>query len=93
MYLSISLKKSNLPHNRQLIVYYYQSKYEVGDVVGELIFQNSSMNTLCQMKSYASSDQKRLALSQTPQAFDCGGKVLAGPAISLIQLYVRIRFP
>ena len=38
-YLSIGLRKSTLPQNRQLIVYYYQSKYQGDGFVGESTFQ------------------------------------------------------
>jgi len=38
MYLLISFRKSTPPQNRQLIVYYYQLKYQVDGFVGELTF-------------------------------------------------------
>ena len=38
--LLIGLRKSTPPPNRQLVVNYYQSKYQVDDFVGELTFLN-----------------------------------------------------
>ena len=38
MYLLISFRKSTLPQNRPLIVYYHSLEYQVDGFVGELTF-------------------------------------------------------
>ena len=51
LYSFIGFDKSTPPQNRQLIVYYHQSKYSVDDFVGESTFENHSINTLCEMRA------------------------------------------
>ena len=48
-YLLISSTKSTPPENRQLIVCYDWLKYYPDGFVGELTFQNKSIDTLCQI--------------------------------------------
>ena len=50
-YLLIIFRRSTPPQNRQLIVDYYSSKYEVDGFVGELASWYELMNTLCQINS------------------------------------------
>ena len=38
MYFPTSFRRSNPPHNRQIIVHYYQLKYKVDSFVGGLTF-------------------------------------------------------
>ena len=47
----VSFRESTPPQNRQLIVYYHLLKYYVDGCVGELTFENSSINTLCRVRS------------------------------------------
>ena len=47
----ISFRKSTSPQNRQRIVYYDLLKYYADGCVGELTFENSATNTLCQVRS------------------------------------------
>ena len=51
MYLLISFRKSTPSQNRQLVIYYHLLKYQVGDFVEELTFENELIDALCQICS------------------------------------------
>ena len=59
MYFFVGFRNSTPPKNYQLIVHYCSLKYSVDDFVGELTFQNKSINTLCQIKAGAHGAARR----------------------------------